>query len=55
MEGHMPRFPDLPADYGFGTWRDIALGLILSVCISVALFGGFALADMARHETEEPA
>ncbi|TDX20746.1 hypothetical protein [Rhodovulum visakhapatnamense] len=44
----MPRIPDLPANYGFGTWRDALLGALIGALFVGSAWGGITLAGIAH-------
>ncbi|WP_181498107.1 hypothetical protein [Rhodovulum viride] len=44
----MPQIPDLPATYGFGTWRDALLGALISLAFIGSAWGGLTLARIAE-------
>ncbi|BAQ67627.1 zinc finger protein RFP [Rhodovulum sulfidophilum] len=44
----IPKIPDLPATYGFGTWRDALLGLFIGLAFIGSAGGGLMLARIAK-------
>ncbi|BAQ67184.1 sugar_tr-domain-containing protein [Rhodovulum sulfidophilum] len=44
----IPKIPDLPATYGFGTWRDALLGLFIGLAFIGSAWGGLMLARIAE-------
>ncbi|WP_201151267.1 hypothetical protein [Rhodovulum sulfidophilum] len=44
----MLKIPDLPATYGFGTWRDALLGALIGALFVGSAWGGLMLARIAE-------